>query len=106
MLRNRFGSIRLISLILYFCCSIFAQGPLPIRQFQQKPKLVVLLVIDQFRADYLTRFQDRFLPAKVAKGSIGGFQYLVEKGAWVSPGQYDFLQKMTRAGHAPLLTGA
>ena len=106
MLRNRFGSIRLISLILYFCCSIFAQGPLPIRQFQQKPKLVVLLVIDQFRADYLTRFQDRFLPAKGAKGSIGGFQYLVEKGAWFPQAQYDLLQNMTGPGHATLLTGA
>jgi len=70
-----------------------------------RPKLVVLLVIDQFRADYLMRFNSRFLPAKGPKGT-GGFRTLIENGAYYPLAEYDTLQCMTGPGHATLLTGA
>ena len=43
--------------------------------FLSPPHLVVVLVFDQMRADYLTRFSSRFLPAK-NKDGVGGFRYL------------------------------
>ncbi|MBS1962800.1 MAG: alkaline phosphatase family protein [Bdellovibrionales bacterium] len=71
----------------------------------QRPKLVVLLVIDQFRADYLMRFASRFLPAKGPKG-YGGFHTLIDRGAYYPLAEYDTLQCMTGPGHATLLTGS
>ncbi|MDD4976046.1 MAG: alkaline phosphatase family protein [Bacteriovorax sp.] len=72
----------------------------------KKPKLIVVLIIDQFRADYLTRFKERFLPAKNSNGAVGGFNYLISNGAYFPYAQYDILQSMTGPGHATLLTGS
>ena len=83
-----------------------AAEPLPPGFFAQKPNLIVVLVIDQFRADYLLRFQSRFLPAAGAKGDVGGFRYLLANGAYFPYGEYDALQNMTCPGHATILTGA
>src|SRR3712207_2088011 len=69
------------------------------------PKLAVLLVIDQFRSDYLMRFQERFLPAKGPNG-VGGFQYLMSQGAYYPYGEYSILQSMTGPGHATMLSGS
>ncbi len=69
------------------------------------PKLVVLLVIDQFRPDYLTRFHSRFLPAK-GPGGVGGFRYLTERGAFYPLAEHDTIQCMTGPGHAAAMTGA
>lgn len=71
-----------------------------------KPKLVVAVVIDQFRADNIPRYQSRFLPAKSKNGEVGGFKYLMEKGAYFPFAQYDILQPMTGPGHASILSGS
>ncbi|MGZ3723227.1 MAG: alkaline phosphatase family protein [Bdellovibrionales bacterium] len=63
-----------------------------------KPKLVVVIVIDQFRADYLSRFQNLF--------GKNGFMALINNGAYFPYGEYDLLQAMTGPGHATILTGA
>ena len=63
-----------------------------------KPKLVVLVVIDQFRADYLSRFKNKF--------SENGFKALIADGAYFPFGEYDVMQSMTAPGHATVLTGA
>lgn len=70
-----------------------------------KPKLVLVLVYDQFRADYLTRFEKDFLPP-ISKKKVGGFRYLMEKGAYYPFAQYEVLQSMTCPGHATILTGS
>lgn len=70
-----------------------------------KPKLVVVLVVDQFRADYLTRFQSRFLPARSGK-SVGGFRYLIENGAYYPLAEHETIQCMTGPGHVALVTGS
>lgn len=72
----------------------------------KNPKLIVVLIIDQFRADYLSRFKDRFLPARNSNGSLGGFNYLISNGAYFPYAQYDILQSMTGPGHATVLSGA
>ena len=89
---------------------LFLSPSLPVRAASHellppKPKLVVLLVIDQFRADYLSRFHSRFLPAKGPQG-VGGFRALTETGAYYPLAEYEMLQCMTGPGHATLLTGS
>jgi len=62
-----------------------------------RPKLIVVVVIDQFRADYLDRFRDRFGP--------GGFNRLLREGAYFSECYYPYAVTETGPGHATLATG-
>jgi hypothetical protein len=66
--------------------------------FPNRPKLVLVLVIDQFRYDYLMRFRAYFVR--------GGFNRLLEGGAVFTNCRYDYATTMTGPGHATLLTGA
>ena len=84
-------------------------GPIKLKSYMTRPKLVLVIVVDQFRADYLTRFQNQFLPAKGgltkgknkgAKPTIGGFNFLMEKGSYFPFAEYEVLQNMTN--HIPL----
>jgi hypothetical protein len=70
-----------------------------------KPRLVVLISIDQFRADYLTRFADLYLPAEGAQG-VGGFRWLMERGAYHTDAHHDHYPLFTGPGHSIHLTGA
>jgi predicted AlkP superfamily pyrophosphatase or phosphodiesterase len=63
----------------------------------QKPRLVVLVVIDQFRGDYLQRWGDLF--------EKGGFERLMSEGAWFQNCHYPYANTMTGPGHATLATG-
>jgi predicted AlkP superfamily pyrophosphatase or phosphodiesterase len=65
--------------------------------FPTRPKLVVVLVIDQFRYDYLMRFRPYFVK--------GGFNRLLDGGAVYTDCRYDYATTMTGPGHASLLTG-
>ncbi len=60
------------------------------------PRLVVLVVVDQLRADYLERFNDRY---------EGGLAWLVERGAWFTDAAYRHASTVTAAGHATVSTG-
>ena len=71
-----------------------------------RPKLVIALVVDQFRADYLLRFEKRFAPARGKNGAVGGYEYLMSQGAYFPMAEYDIMQSMTCPGHATILTGA
>ncbi len=71
-----------------------------------RPKLVLVLVIDQFRSDYLSRFENQFLPAFQKSGELGGFKYLLSQSAFLPLSQFNTLQNITASGHATLLSGA
>src|SRR4051812_20170193 len=86
---------------IYFLAFTFFMHP----AFAQPPRLVVVLVFDQFRADFLTRFEARFMPA-MRDGKPGGFKYLMEKGAYYPLAEHSALYNMTCPGHAAILTGA
>ena len=79
---------------------------LMIEKFSKKPKLVVVLVIDQFRSDYLTKYKNDFIAAAGAKGEVGGFNYLLKRGAYYPFAEYDVIQCMTCPGHAMIATGS
>ncbi len=70
----------------------------------RKPRLTLVISIDQFRADYLRRLDDLFLPAQTKEG-VGGFHYLLEKGSSFLNAQYRHIPTATGPGHAILLTG-
>lgn len=80
--------------------------PAPASLAAPPPKLVVVLVIDQFRSDNLARFEKRFKPARGPKGEVGGFQYLMSQGAYYPYAEYELLQCLTAPGHATILTGS
>lgn len=62
-----------------------------------EPALVVVVMIDQFRADYLERFGPHFGP--------GGFRRLMEQGATFTDCRYRYAVTKTACGHATVLTG-
>jgi predicted AlkP superfamily pyrophosphatase or phosphodiesterase len=61
------------------------------------PKLAVILVIDQMRADYIDRFE---------KDWTGGLKRMVSEGAWFTHAAYPYFETFTCAGHATIATGA
>ncbi len=66
--------------------------------YNGRPKLVVVIVIDQFRGDYLERYRDEF--------GEGGFRMLLDRGAYFSNCNYDYANTRTAPGHSTLFTGA
>jgi predicted AlkP superfamily pyrophosphatase or phosphodiesterase len=64
----------------------------------KRPRLVLLIVVDQFRYDYLERFGDLFGP--------NGFRRLLRDGASWAQANYDHMPTYTAPGHATMMTGA
>jgi predicted AlkP superfamily pyrophosphatase or phosphodiesterase len=70
----------------------------------RRPRLVVVISIDQFRADYLRRLTDLYLPPTQG-GNVGGFRYLMTNGADFLDARYNHFPLYTAPGHAVILTG-
>jgi len=66
--------------------------------YNAHPKLVVIIVIDQFRGDYLERYREQF--------GDGGFRLFLDHGAYFSDCNYHYANTHTAPGHATLLSGA
>jgi predicted AlkP superfamily pyrophosphatase or phosphodiesterase len=66
--------------------------------YDAHPRLVIMLVVDQLRADYLDRYRADF------KGR--GFRLFLDKGAYFEDCYYDYANTKTAPGHATLGTGA
>jgi predicted AlkP superfamily pyrophosphatase or phosphodiesterase len=64
---------------------------------ESSPKLVVILVVDQMRADYLDKFQQQW---------TGGLKRLIDEGAWFHEAAYPYAETETCVGHATISTGA
>jgi len=64
----------------------------------QRPKLIVGIVVDQMRVDYLYRYWDRF--------SDKGFKKLVNEGAFFKNTHLNYQFTQTAVGHATIYTGA
>ncbi|HVJ05263.1 MAG TPA: alkaline phosphatase family protein [Candidatus Saccharimonadales bacterium] len=65
--------------------------------YDAKPKLVVIVVVDQLRGDLLERYHDDF--------GEGGFRLLMDHGAWFTSCYYNYAATKTAPGHATLGTG-
>jgi len=80
-----------------------APGPAPTARLQAKanpvarPRLVVLVVVDQMRGDYVDKFQGQW---------TGGLKRLVKEGAWFREAAYPYAATETCVGHSTISTGA
>ena len=63
----------------------------------EKPKLVVGIVIDQMRYDYLTRFYDKY--------GEGGFKRVIREGYNCKNNHFNYVPTYTGPGHASIYTG-
>lgn len=82
----------MIPLLVLLAGVAAAEAPAP------KPKLVVTILIDQFRPDYLQRFRPYF--------GDGGFNLLLQGGANFAGARYEHAVTSTCPGHAVVLTGS
>src|SRR5213082_2254330 len=62
-----------------------------------RPKLVVVIVVDQMRGDYVDKFRGQW---------SGGLKRLVDEGAWFRNAAYPYAATETCVGHATISTGA
>jgi predicted AlkP superfamily pyrophosphatase or phosphodiesterase len=63
----------------------------------EKPKLVVLLVVDQMRGDYVDKFRGQW---------TAGLKRLADEGAWFRDAAYPYAATETCVGHSTISTGA
>src|SRR5471032_424582 len=61
------------------------------------PQLIVLLMVDQMRGDYVDKFQQQW---------TRGLHRLVAEGAWFRQADYPYFDTVTCAGHASVSTGS
>jgi Type I phosphodiesterase / nucleotide pyrophosphatase len=61
-----------------------------------RPRLVVLIAVDQLRPDYLDRYRDQW---------TGGFRRMLDQAAYFPDGQQDHALTQTAPGHASMLSG-
>ncbi|MDE7117716.1 MAG: alkaline phosphatase family protein, partial [Bacteroidaceae bacterium] len=67
------------------------------KEWQQRPKLVVGIVVDQMRWDYLIRYNDRYCE--------GGFKRMMTEGYNCNRLLINYIPTVTAVGHAAVYTG-
>lgn len=70
----------------------------PLLLAQNQPKLVVGIVVDQMRQDYLYRYESKFGP--------NGFKRLMNEGFMLKNAHYNYVPTETGPGHASIFTGS
>lgn len=63
-----------------------------------QPKLIVGIVVDQMRYDFLYRYQSKYV--------AGGFKRLLSEGFSCENAHYNYIPTFTAPGHAAIYTGA
>lgn len=91
-------------LIIFLYNSTFAQRPRVKKQktkvetINSRPKLVVGVVVDQMRYDYLTRFENKY--------GDGGFKRMMNDGFNCKNNHFNYVPTYTGPGHTSIYTGA
>lgn len=87
---------RIFSIVLFvtLCIPVSSQEVI---QINRSPKLVVGIVVDQMRYDYLTRFYHRF--------GEGGFKRMINQGFNCKNTHFNYVPTYTGPGHASVYTG-
>lgn len=80
-------------IILLFVNNSFAQKKIP----PDRPKLVIGIVIDQMRYDYIYRYWDKF--------GENGFKKLFNEGTFCHNTKYNYLLTESAPGYATIVTG-
>ena len=79
---------------------IFIQAQTPkkiIKETDKAPKLIVGIVVDQMRADYISRYWSKY--------GNNGFKRLVNNGFYCKNTNYNYVPTYTGPGHASIFTG-
>lgn len=88
-------------LVLFLSFSCKTQKELVISEkahgVRSNPKLVVGIVVDQMRYDYLTRFYNRY--------GEGGFKRMIKEGFNCKNNHFNYIPTKTGPGHASVFTG-
>ena len=87
-----------VILISLFCCVIQAQPTTKRVNNPERPKLVVGIVVDQMRWDYLYRYY--------AKYEAGGFKRLLNEGFSCENTMINYIPSVTAIGHTTIFTGS
>ena len=93
----------LLFLLVVICVSCKAQVNNGLEEKQEpmnlntKPKLVVGIVVDQMRYDYLTRFESKY--------GNGGFKRMINEGYNCKNNHFNYVPTYTGPGHASVYTG-
>jgi predicted AlkP superfamily pyrophosphatase or phosphodiesterase len=85
--------------LAYSLVLLFAFAPASADVYHASPKLVVILVIDQFRGDLLDRYRDDLT-------APNGFNLFLKRGAYFNDCMFDYANTKTAPGHATIGTGA
>lgn len=88
---SKFTSLCALCALLSF--KAFPQDP----AWSRPPRLVVGIVVDQMRVDYIYRYWDNF--------GEGGFKRLINEGSFQRDAHYDYAPTETGPGHASIYTG-
>jgi Uncharacterized proteins of the AP superfamily len=85
-------------MLIISCAVLFAQkGPSTTTQLE-RPKLVVGIVVDQMRWDYLYRFYNKY--------ENGGFKRLLNEGFACQNTMLNYIPSVTAIGHTTIFTGS
>lgn len=85
------------TVLLLFCTASFNSQTLSSGTGLSKPKLVVGIMVDQLRNDYIYRYWERF--------GNGGFKRLVNEGYYFKNAHYNYIPTYTGPGHCSVYTG-
>lgn len=88
-----------VALLVVLALLVPSWVPASADAYHASPKLVVVLVIDQFRGDYLDRYRDDFK-------TPNGFNLFLKKGVHFTDCYYDYANLITAAGHSTIGTGS
>ncbi len=86
-----------IFILVFSCSTFFAFAEKNKTATNQRPKLVVGIVVDQMRYDYLYRYYNKF--------GNGGFKRLMNEGVSCVNTHYNYMPTYTGPGHASIYTG-
>ena len=94
----RFGYLTLLTTLLSLTQTVNAQTADKSFEPQDRPKLVVGIVVDQMRYDYLTQYWENF--------GNDGFKRLVNEGYSFANNHFNYFPTYTGPGHAAIYSGA
>ena len=88
---------KLFVILLFVLASLQVSAQSARPQFGERPKLVVGIVVDQMRWDYLSRYYQKF--------GDGGFRRLIDNGYSFDNCLINYLPTVTAIGHTSVYTG-
>ncbi len=96
-MKFRFAAFSLCAAATLACPAQSRPAKVPLTRGEHRPKLLLAIIVDQFRFDYTTRFAARY---------TGGLHTMLNGGAVYLDAHQDHYPTVTATGHATFLTGS